>query len=219
MVALLKMSLTSKLMGLGTFASCLLFYYLLLDVDYPLRQPPVFDTLPTFPSSSYVEVVAENETSPLFGTMWPYRVFKSSPFNPPNFDYYDNGQELADGYIIFTPQLRVDDGQKQSAPMIMDQQNELVYCLDLPGNGHNLRVQTIYGKPHLTLWNGVTIKDHGYGNLVILDHEYRQTVVKLNATMDVGGVFEALGPWTSASRRSPRGTVFSSSRTTRCPTI
>lgn len=134
MVAILNVARGVRPTAVAIVAACLLFYYLLCDVDYPLRKPSVFGGLPPFPSAPYVQVVAENESSPLHGIRWPYRVFKSSPFNPPHMEYYEGGGKVAKGYLVFTPQSRGGDGQKQNFPLIMTQDNELVYCLDEPGS-------------------------------------------------------------------------------------
>ena len=109
---------------------------------------------------------------------WPYQVFKSSPFQPPSLDITRNGQPLAPGLLIFSPwQIPGDDAAKESAPLIMTDDGQLVW------NGENnitfnLRVATYQNASILTFWTGLINPDpffgFGYGNVTFLDTSYNK---------------------------------------------
>lgn len=109
---------------------------------------------------------------------WPYQVFKSSPFQPPSLDITRNGQPLAPGLLIFSPwQIPGDDAAKESAPLIMTDDGQLVW------NGENnvtfnLRVATYQNASILTFWTGIIDPDpnfgFGYGNVTFLDTSYHR---------------------------------------------
>ena len=133
--------------------------------EYELRSRP------------YLEVVIppNNQT-------WPYRVFKSSSFKPPNISVSISRPELADGYLFLTANSRNGSpGEKQDGPYIITSDNELVYARQsfTPLQFNGFRVQTLDGKRHLTFWRGQTVVGHGYGELVVLDDEYSESIVRL----------------------------------------
>ncbi|KAI5456715.1 ASST-domain-containing protein [Mariannaea sp. PMI_226] len=207
------------LFGLGTFLACFFLYYLLSDVQYPNYKPVTFESVPEFPSEPYVEIVSQKETSPDYEVMWPYRVFKSSPYNPPYFNVFYEGGELADGYLFFTPKERQKRGQKQNYPLIMGQDNELVYCHVEKSNCNNFRVQYIDGEPHLTLWFGKSVFGHGYGNVAIMDQNYQHdTLIQvqdprfstLRDDFEISGIIDF-----HESEITDRGTILVTAYTTR----
>ena len=141
----------------------------------------------TIPSWPYVQVVDDEPSDLDDSTLWPYRVFKSaSSWHPPYFtvDIY-NDTNLADGYLFFNLTNRSMTCAKQSAPFIMDPVgNELVYGFDQPTGGTiGFRVQHLGGEPYATFWRGETVLGHGYGEVVLLDGSYRETIVQLDSAL------------------------------------
>ena len=112
------------------------------------------------------------------GEIWPYQVYKSSPFNPPELEITTNGQPLAPGLIFITPSdTSTIEATKDTAPLIMTEAGQLVW------NGpttaaNNLRVASYEGKSILTYWSGSstsgTNTGHGYGNVTFLDNTYSE---------------------------------------------
>ena len=112
------------------------------------------------------------------GEIWPYQVYKSSPFNPPELEITTNGQPLAPGLIFITPSdTSTIEATKDTAPLIMTDAGQLVW------NGpttaaNNLRVASYAGKSILTYWSGSstsgTNTGHGYGNVTFLDTTYSE---------------------------------------------
>lgn len=104
----------------------------------------------TIPSEAYVQV----ETDPDDIT-WPWRVFKSSPYTPPNMTITGNGGSLAEGYIFMTPatgNISV-PYTKEGGGFIMTSDGDLVFAQNVTGMT-DFRKQYYNGKPYLTYWNG-----------------------------------------------------------------
>ncbi|KAK7419830.1 hypothetical protein QQZ08_010663 [Neonectria magnoliae] len=177
MVSISAPSWTTRLIGLGIFANCFLFYYLFSTPAYPEPHRTSPDDFPWFPSHPYVEVVYPEDPA-----TWPYRAYKSSPFTPPFLTITANEGELADGYLFFTPKSRQGNALQQSLPVIMSQDNELVYCFDYPGGPNDFRVQEIRGKPHLTVWQGHSKHGHGFGEWLYMDDGYVVNKIRFNGT-------------------------------------
>ena len=109
---------------------------------------------------------------------WPYQVFKSSPFTPPELQITTNGKPLAPGLLFITP-------SKQSAvvatsdvaPLIMTDAGQLVFNGPFV-NATNFRHATYKGKDILTYWSGLSTAGanigHGYGNVTFLDDTYTE---------------------------------------------
>lgn len=134
------------------------------------------DSLPNLDSWPHIEVVRPAE-----GPIWPYRRFKSSPWQPPNITITHNVGGLAGGFLFLTIKSRgVHGSVKESAPYIMTDDNELVYAHNGSHGANNLRVQQFQGKPHLTVWLGESTVGHGYGEMVLLDENYQQVPSKTN---------------------------------------
>ncbi|KAF4996368.1 hypothetical protein FGRMN_4528 [Fusarium graminum] len=114
---------------------------------------------------------------------YTYRRFKSSPHKPPHIEWNPNGGELAEGYIFITPQSSgPDKGLVQAASLIMKQNAEMVYTHDdSPYESDGLRVQTVDNEQFLTLWRGTRKQSHGFGEVVIMNSEYEQTIIHLDA--------------------------------------
>jgi len=85
-----------------------------------------------------------------------------------------NGQ-TAPGDIFVGPQ----NGPLQDGPEILDNNGNLIFFKDLPGNDSpsDVRVQKLYGQPVLTWWQGYVSDGVGVGEDVINDTSYRVTHV------------------------------------------
>ncbi|KAK4691067.1 hypothetical protein P7C71_g5856, partial [Lecanoromycetidae sp. Uapishka_2] len=113
--------------------------------------------------------------------VWPYQIFKSSPYNPPELQITTNGKPLAPGLLFFSPsEGGVGVAAKDVAPLIMTDTGELVF------NGPsvaatNFRVAQYRGSPILTYWTGESTSGenigHGYGNVTFLDSSYNSILV------------------------------------------
>ncbi|CAM1509536.1 Fc.00g032750.m01.CDS01 [Cosmosporella sp. VM-42] len=180
MVSFVGSNSAARLIGLGVLASCLLFYFPHI-LNTPSRST-VGETstqpLPWFNSSRYIQVRDYGN-----GT-WPFRVFKSSKWRPPQLNITGNGGELSEGYLFFTPKRRKGQGVTMDMSVIMSQDNELIYAFDGTAGTNNFHAQTINGKSHLTIWNGLSKIGHGYGQLVIMDSNYTETRLTLNNTLN-----------------------------------
>ena len=97
------------------------------------------------PSHANIEVKVDPS-----GEQWPYRVFKSSPYTPPNLTITGNGGELAPGYVFLTPDSANLPTKKvdEDGGIIVTSDNELVYWLAEPGIT-DLRVEVYKGKPYV----------------------------------------------------------------------
>lgn len=110
--------------------------------------------------------------------IWPYQVYKSSPFNPPELEITTNGQPLAPGLLFITPS----DGStikatEDTAPLIMTDMGQLVW--NGPAiSANNFRVASYEGNSILTYWSGSSAPGanvgHGYGNVTFLDATYNE---------------------------------------------
>ena len=118
--------------------------------------------------------IGGNKTGPL----WPWQVYQSAPYNPPELDISSNGAPLSDGLLVFSPgNFRANiPSAKQSSGVIMTDAGHLVW--NGPASATNLRVTTYKGSPILTFWTGVTTvggnTGHGYGNVTFLDRRYEE---------------------------------------------
>ncbi|KAI9898339.1 hypothetical protein N3K66_006699 [Trichothecium roseum] len=152
------------------FFSSLVGAYLFFYADEsrggsPVDGPPELPVLESWP---HIEVHDPSDQS-----FWPYRVFKSSSWTPPNISITRNSGDLADGYLFINPKSRSKEhAMKQSAPVIMTYDNELVYAYDESHGTGNFRVQDWKGKPRLSLWQGESTIGHGYGQAILLDEGY-----------------------------------------------
>ncbi|KAI5461795.1 ASST-domain-containing protein [Mariannaea sp. PMI_226] len=174
-----------SLVGLLILTNCGLFYYLSHARSYSIERevvPASPATTPTIlPSRAYLEVVR-----PEGPETWPYRVYKSAPFKPPYLQITGNGGDVADGYLFWAPKSRNKVWISEDHPIIMSQENDLVFSLEKAPGRHafgfnNFRPQIINGTPHLTIWQGSQPLGHGYGDFIIFDDEYMMSKVVLNA--------------------------------------
>ena len=119
------------------------------------------------PGKEYHQVVNDSRE------IWPYQVYKSSPFNPPEFDITTNGQPLASGLLFIGPS----EATKDTAPMIMTETGQLVWHGPMV-DSNNFRVASYKGSPVLTFWSGSSAPGanvgHGYGNITFLDSTYNE---------------------------------------------
>lgn len=195
---------TFRITVFTAFVFCFTFYLLAAStLTFGERSASSVSELDSW---AYIEVVEPEEP------LWPYRVFKSSSWRPPNITIIRNEGELADGYLLLTAKSRGNPpGLEQSAPWIFTNDNELIYAHNGSHGSNNLRVQMYEGKPHLTVWLGESTIGHGYGELVLLDEEYQQTNLGFQADLKMN-----LGPNKDApglidfheQELSSRGTVY-----------
>ena len=112
------------------------------------------------------------------GEVWPYQVYKSSSFNPPELDITSDGRPLAPGLLFITPSdgSRV-NATKDTAPMIVTATGQLVWHGPTV-TANNLRVASYQGKSILTYWSGSSAPGanvgHGYGHVTFLDSTYSE---------------------------------------------
>lgn len=137
--------------------------------------------LPTDAKSNSTCEVESGEESHIGGNMtgatWPWQIFQSSPFNPPQLDIRHSGDPLAEGLLFMTPSsFRSVNSVKEAAPLIMTDRGQLVWNGPI-SNATNFRATTYKGSPILTFWSGVSTEGgnigHGYGNITFLDDSYR----------------------------------------------
>lgn len=165
------------------FASLLCFftvsylYFALLSVE------PRFDTEPLLiPSQRHVVVI-----DPSDGETWPYRVFKTSPYQPPNLNVSWYGENKGNGDLFFVPKGRRKHGVQDSRPYIISLDNELVFAAEAEYGANDFRVQEYDGQPHLTFWQGESTSrpnpGHGYGVVSFLNQSYGGFELDLNASI------------------------------------
>lgn len=112
------------------------------------------------------------------GPIWPYQVFRSATFNPPQLQVSANGERLAPGLLFFDPtDFTSVNATQDQAPLIMTDAGQLVW------NGPyvdatNFRVASYEGNAILTFWSGLSTAGanigHGYGNVTFLDSTYNE---------------------------------------------
>ena len=112
------------------------------------------------------------------GKIWPYQVYRSSPFNPPQLEITTNGQPLASGFIFISPSDQTPvKATKDTAPMIMTETGQLVWHGPMV-DATNFRVASYEGKSILTFWSGSKSPGanvgHGYGKVTFLDSTYNE---------------------------------------------
>ncbi|KAL8936650.1 MAG: hypothetical protein Q9216_004819 [Gyalolechia sp. 2 TL-2023] len=111
------------------------------------------------------------------GAVWPWQIFQSSPFNPPELEINYDGSPLAEGLMFFTQSnFRAVNSIKEAAPLMMTDRGELVWNGPI-SNATNLHAATYKGSPVLTYWSGLSSEGgnvgHGFGNVTYLDTSYR----------------------------------------------
>lgn len=112
------------------------------------------------------------------GEIWPYQMYKSAPFNPPELKITTNGQPLAPGLLFITPSdSSTVEATKSAGPLIMTDAGQLVWNGPLMDT-NNFRVASFEGGAILTYWSGSTTSaaniGHGYGNVTFLDDTYNE---------------------------------------------
>ena len=114
------------------------------------------------------------------GSIWPYQVYRSSSFNPPQLQITTNGQPLAGGLLFITPSDFTEVfATKEAAPLIMTDAGQLVW--NGPSvNSTNFRIASYENKSVLTYWSGLSTAGgnigHGYGNITFLDSSYNKVL-------------------------------------------
>ena len=133
---------------------------------------------PLGPGKESHQVVNDTTT-----TVWPYQKFQSAPFNPPELQISSNGEPLAPGLLLFTPEnlQPQSPGTKDVAPLIMTDKGQLVWESPTAGSVTNFRAVKYKGQDILTYWSGVASLGanvgHGYGNVTLLDSSYQAIAV------------------------------------------
>ena len=112
------------------------------------------------------------------GQIWPYQVFESGPFNPPQLQITTNGKPLAPGLLFITPtDFTAINAIQETAPLILSDAGQLVWNGPTV-NSTNFRVASYYGKSILTFWSGFSSAGanvgHGYGNVTFLNSAYNE---------------------------------------------
>ena len=112
------------------------------------------------------------------GPVWPWQIYQSAPYNPPEFEISNTGEPLADGLLFLTPSnFRPINSVKEAAPMIVTDKGQLVWNGPIV-NATNLRVANYEGFPILTYWSGLSTEGgnigHGYGSVTFLDETYNE---------------------------------------------
>ncbi len=115
------------------------------------------------------------------GPLWPWQVYQSSPFNPPELQISSNGATLAPGLLFITPSNGAPvPAVKEAAPIILTDQGQLIWN-GPSSNATNLRVAKYQGHDILTYWSGLSTAGvnigHGYGNVTFLDSSYNEILV------------------------------------------
>ncbi|HEY5274405.1 MAG TPA: arylsulfotransferase family protein [Acidimicrobiales bacterium] len=116
-------------------------------------------------------------------------VFHSRPdLVPPRCQMTVPLSDLSPGYILLSPSLipsaraltrnsGLSLGVGQEGVMLLDSDNHVVWFLPTDQLATNLQVQQYRGEPVLTFWQGAIVGGIGYGEVVILDANYRQVAV------------------------------------------
>lgn len=126
-------------------------------------QPSAIVSCPSGPGRESHQVVNSS------GDIWPYQVFKSSQFNPPELEITTDGQPLAPGLLFITP-----DSTNDTAPLIMTDTGQLIWNGPMT-YATNFRVASYEGNSILTYWSGSTSsRGNGYGNVTFLDATYNE---------------------------------------------
>ena len=110
--------------------------------------------------------------------IWPYQVYRSSPFNPPELKITRNGRPLAPGLLFISPEnFGSVEAAKDLAPLIMTDAGQLVWN-GPKVNATNFRVASYKGNPVLIYWTGSSTSGanigHGYGSITFLNGSYDQ---------------------------------------------
>ena len=142
------------------------------SVTRDLSQSGVNGTWYTGPGKEHHQVFEGS------GKIWPYQVYKSSPFNPPQLEITTNGKSLASGFIFISPSDQTPvKATRDTAPMIMTETGQLVWHGPTV-DATNFRVASYEGKSVLTFWSGSKSPGanvgHGYGKVIFLDSTYNE---------------------------------------------
>lgn len=160
---------------------CLIFIFF----TFTLFDGQHVEQLLTIPSRSNVEVVTPDNDE-----TFPYRTFRSSPWQPPNISITTSGAELGEGYLFLNPKDRGRKGVKQTAPYVFEPSTgELVFAATVDSNWTttDFAAQSYLGKQYLTFWQGKSTGSpnpgHGYGEVVFLSDDYSSFTLELDAVI------------------------------------
>ncbi|KAK4058464.1 hypothetical protein OIO90_000624 [Microbotryomycetes sp. JL221] len=115
----------------------------------------------------------------------PVQAFASAPFQPPRVNILVAATEQASTNYTFLGYRGT--AAAQPAPLILDNQGSLVWSGAEFGNSMDFKVQTLFGEPVLTFFNGSFYSGgYGYGHWEVLGQNYSsiRTVDGLNQTAD-----------------------------------
>lgn len=173
------LSWTARVMGLCGFINLLAFIYL-----YRTSSVPYFRVtehrVPVFKSSRSESVVMPHHKS-----LWPWRTYKSSPWTPVYLNVTKDKGSLAEGYLFLTAKSRDSSHEiRQKLGLVMRSDGDLVYAFNESFGMNDMRPQMINGTSHLTFWEGLSKKGHGFGNWNMMDSGYRRTSINLKAAID-----------------------------------
>ena len=137
-----------------------------------LSRSGVNDTCYSGPEKEHHQVVNGS------GKVWPYQVYTSSPFNPPQLEIRADGQPLGPGLLFISPSDQTSvKATKDTAPMIMTETGQLVWHGPMI-DATNFRVAYYEGNSVLTFWSGSKSPGanvgHGYGEVTFLDSTYNE---------------------------------------------
>ena len=112
------------------------------------------------------------------GETWPYQVYKSAPFHPPEMEITTNGRPLAPGLLFIAPSDTSSfEAIRNTGPLIMTDTGQLVWS-GPSIEANNFRVASYEGSSILTYWSGSSTTaaniGHGYGNVTFLDATYKE---------------------------------------------
>ncbi|HVS84875.1 MAG TPA: arylsulfotransferase family protein [Gaiellaceae bacterium] len=102
---------------------------------------------------------------------------------PPTLEISVSKPGVAPGEILLAPV----GGPSVPGPMIADANGELVWLRPVRTKDvHNLRKQTLNGKPVLSWWQGETLAGYGQGSYVVVDDSY-DVVAQISAANGLSG--------------------------------
>ena len=130
---------------------------------------------------SFTVAQSGNGTAAADAAGWPYKTFRTANFTPPELLVKKSGP-LDDGYLFLT----IFGGRPtEKSPLIMTDDNDLIWNGPLNTTTSVFSVQTYRGEPILAYWTGSLFSEplgRGYGIVHLLDKSYDQI-----AAVSLGG--------------------------------
>lgn len=130
-------------------------------------------------------------------TNWPSQNYVSTNVTPSYLEINATGEPLEPGLIFYTPTAGVNAKAfiSRLGPVISTDTGDLVWAGPISGDASNFKVQSLYGEPVLSFWEGTgaaasgLLAGHGYGQVNIYNTSYDQIATvcpKLNITKPPG---------------------------------